>query len=43
MVNNIKINLQETEGVGAWIDLAEDTDKWQALVYKVMKFQFINT
>ena len=43
MVNNIKIDLQDIEGVGAWLDLAEYTDKWRALVFKVMTFRFLNT
>jgi hypothetical protein len=30
--DNIKIDLQEAD----WIDLAQDRDRWQALVYAVM-------
>jgi len=36
--DNIKVNLQEV-GCGDidWIDLAQDTDRWQAIVNAVMK------
>jgi hypothetical protein len=35
--DNIKIDLQEVEFWGMdWIDLAEDRDRWQALVNGVM-------
>ena len=37
--DNIKINLQEVGGVGMdWIELAQDTDRWRALVNAVMSF-----
>jgi len=38
--NNIKMNLQEVgcEGMG-WIDMAEDRDRWRALVSVVMNFR----
>jgi hypothetical protein len=37
-VDNIKNGSSERLGGGDvdWIDLAQDRDKWQALVYKVM-------
>jgi hypothetical protein len=38
--DNIKTNLQEV-GVGCedWMELAQDTDKWRALVSTVMNFR----
>jgi hypothetical protein len=38
--DNIKMNLQEVgcEGMG-WIDVAEDRDRWRALVNEVMNFR----
>jgi hypothetical protein len=36
-VNNIKMDLRETGWDGKdWIDLAQDRDKWRALVNTVM-------
>jgi hypothetical protein len=35
--NNIKMDLQEVEGARDWIDLAQDRDRWRALVNAVMK------
>ena len=37
--NNIKIDLQEVGGgCGDWMDLAQDRDRWRALVSTVMNF-----
>jgi len=36
--NNIKMDLQEVGGVGDWMELAQDRDRWQALVNIVMNF-----
>ena len=37
--DNIKIDLQEVgRGCGDWMDLAEDRDRWRALVSTVMNF-----
>jgi hypothetical protein len=39
--DNIKIYLQEVEVGGMdWIDLAQETDRWQALVNAVMNLRF---
>jgi hypothetical protein len=36
-VNNIRMDLEEIEGNGMdWIDLAQDKEKWRALVKAVM-------
>ena len=38
--DNIKMNLQEVRrGCGDWMELAQDRDKWQALVGTVMNFR----
>jgi hypothetical protein len=38
--DNIKMDLQEVEFGGIdWIELAEDKDRWRALVNAVMKLQ----
>jgi len=38
--DNIKMDIQEVVGgFGAWIELAQDRDRWQALVSTVMNFQ----
>jgi hypothetical protein len=37
----IKMNLQEVGWGGMdWIDLAQDRDRWQALVNVIMNFRF---
>ena len=35
--DNIKIDLQEVGGGGDWMKLAEDRDRWRALVNRVME------
>ena len=38
--DNIKMDLQEVGGgCGDWIELAQDRDRWRALVSTVMNFQ----
>ena len=38
--NNIKMDLQEVEGgFGDWMELAQDRDRWQALVSTVRNFR----
>jgi hypothetical protein len=40
LVDNIKIDLRETGWDGMdWIDLAQDSDQWRALVNMVMNLQ----
>ena len=36
--DNIKIDLREVEGGGDWMELAQDSDRWRALVDTVMNF-----
>jgi len=38
--DNIKMGLQEVgEGCGDWMDLAQDKDRWRALVSTVINFR----
>jgi len=37
--DNIKMDLREVGGVGDWMELAQDRDRWRALVNTVMNFQ----
>ena len=36
----IKMDLQEVGGVGDWMELAQERDRWWAIVNKVMNFRF---
>ena len=40
--DNIKMDLQEVgRGCGDWMDLAQDRDRWPALVSTVMNFRVV--
>ena len=39
--DNIKLDLEEVKkGCGDWMELAQDRDRWRALVSTVMNFRF---
>jgi len=37
--DNIKMDLREVGGGGDWMELAQDRDRWWALVNRVMNFR----
>jgi len=37
--DNIKMDLREVGGGGDWMELAQDRNRWQALVNTVMNFR----
>jgi len=37
--DNIKMDLREVGECGDWMELAQDRDRWRALVNTVMKFR----
>ena len=37
--DNIRMDLQEVGGGGDWMKLAQDSDRWRALVNTVMDFR----
>jgi len=37
--DNIKMDLREVGGDGDWMELAQDRDRWRALVITVMNFR----
>jgi len=39
--DNIKMDLWEVGGGGDWMELAQDTDRWRALVNMVMNLRVL--
>ena len=37
--DNIKMDLREVGGIGDWMELAQDRDRWRALVNTVMNLR----
>jgi len=37
--DNIKMDLRQMGGVGDWMELAQDRDRWRALVNTIMKLR----
>ena len=37
--DNIKMDLREVRGGGDWMELAQDTDRWRALLNTVMNLR----
>ena len=37
--DNIKMDLREVGGAGDWMELAQDRDRWRALVNTMMNFR----
>ena len=37
--DNVKMDLREVGGVGDWMELAQDRDRWRALVNTVMNLR----
>jgi len=41
--DNIKMDLREVGGVGDWMGLAQDRDRWRALVKTVVNFRVLKS
>ena len=39
--DSIKMDLREVGGDGGWMDLAQDRDRWRALLNTVMNFRVL--